>query len=643
VLLGAGFSLLYLITNVHLFFEYRKALASGLKEGTLDLGDNPLERAKLPAETLESLIMELAPLEDESSLCVFGSALKLLDRKRRGLLYGPLLERGGERAKIMILEAIARDESWDQAPGIRRLASEGGRPLRCAALGVLAAVGDGETLARGLEDQDPGVRVEAASLVLSRPGLGHGVRAREVIDDALESGSEESRACALSALGRVVSPESVRILLEQYALQGGSARNAALDSLGSLCAAMSLEPDLRAQVEAAVTKAMDEADDAARSIALNAAIRMNIPGLPPACFSRLDDPSPAVRNFAREFLVLRESQFIELASRNVQSLYGMKLEGVLSILGRIGTSPCRDILYRFMESRVAQCAEAMQGLVLLEGNGRTERGEIYAEVLRDFVSRTTQHLLSALEGAEEPGLVRAVRLGLFSWEDHRKAHALETLSGMGRRSVTSLLVPLLEDMSWEERLKAFRSIQGIQLKNIDDLAESHAASSDLLLRTGALLYRGALPNLDEEVLKMKNLILLRRVPVFEKMALEDLLAVSASLQESLYYGGEVIFREKDPGDEMFIIVEGTVRIFKNHGRPGALELAVLGSNSYFGEMALLSEEPRSATAVASEDTKLLSLRGESLREIIVQRPEIAFQLIKVLIGRLLRSEERTLR
>ncbi len=73
--------------------------------------------------------------------------------------------------------------------------------------------------------------------------------------------------------------------------------------------------------------------------------------------------------------------------------------------------------------------------------------------------------------------------------------------------------------------------------------------------------------------------------------------------------GEIIFREGDVGDALYVIVSGKVSIFVTQGG-NTIELATLAEKSFFGEMALVSEQPRSASAVAVEQTKLIEIKKE---------------------------------
>lgn len=97
--------------------------------------------------------------------------------------------------------------------------------------------------------------------------------------------------------------------------------------------------------------------------------------------------------------------------------------------------------------------------------------------------------------------------------------------------------------------------------------------------------------------------------------------------------GTVLFYEGDPGQEMYIILSGKVRISKE---AGGLEkvLVVLGKGEFFGEMAILNNKPRSATATVIEDCRILIIDRETFETMIRSNGEIAVRIIKKLAARL---------
>jgi CRP/FNR family cyclic AMP-dependent transcriptional regulator len=103
--------------------------------------------------------------------------------------------------------------------------------------------------------------------------------------------------------------------------------------------------------------------------------------------------------------------------------------------------------------------------------------------------------------------------------------------------------------------------------------------------------------------------------------------------------GEVLFREGDPGKEMYVIQAGKVNITKKVRETEKI-LATLGAGEFLGEMALLNNKPRSAGAVMDEDGKLLVIDPRTFEAMIRGNVEIAVRLIKKLSDRLQEADEQ---
>lgn len=97
--------------------------------------------------------------------------------------------------------------------------------------------------------------------------------------------------------------------------------------------------------------------------------------------------------------------------------------------------------------------------------------------------------------------------------------------------------------------------------------------------------------------------------------------------------GDVLFREDEAGDTMFVIQQGQVRITKS-GRDGPKTLAILGAGEFFGEMAILNSKPRTATAEAITALRVLVIDAKTFGQMVVSNAEIAVRLITKLARRL---------
>jgi CRP-like cAMP-binding protein len=97
---------------------------------------------------------------------------------------------------------------------------------------------------------------------------------------------------------------------------------------------------------------------------------------------------------------------------------------------------------------------------------------------------------------------------------------------------------------------------------------------------------------------------LAKVPFFDGLTPEALAMIANVTKEEVYPYGSRLFQYGDPGDKLYIILEGKVRISREVGGMGEEALAVLGAGEVFGEMALLDESPRSAGALAHEKCRV---------------------------------------
>ena len=127
----------------------------------------------------------------------------------------------------------------------------------------------------------------------------------------------------------------------------------------------------------------------------------------------------------------------------------------------------------------------------------------------------------------------------------------------------------------------------------------------------------------EKVLALKN------VELFSDIPGEVLADIAFLLEEVIYENGTYIVAEGDIGKELFIIVKGEVDVIA-----GDQKVATIGDGGYFGEMAIIDSQPRSADVVAIEDVTLLKIERDDFHEIMKQREEVAIGIIKVLNRRI---------
>ena len=133
---------------------------------------------------------------------------------------------------------------------------------------------------------------------------------------------------------------------------------------------------------------------------------------------------------------------------------------------------------------------------------------------------------------------------------------------------------------------------------------------------------------------------LRKVPLFSDLSEAELARFADVTREREYPKNSVILFEDDPGDALYIVSAGQVKVVLIGEDGREVILSVLGDGDFFGEMALIDDEPRSAHVIAMRDSQLLVLRRDDFQAQLVAQPKIGLKLLRVLVQRLRRADEK---
>jgi CRP/FNR family transcriptional regulator, cyclic AMP receptor protein len=132
--------------------------------------------------------------------------------------------------------------------------------------------------------------------------------------------------------------------------------------------------------------------------------------------------------------------------------------------------------------------------------------------------------------------------------------------------------------------------------------------------------------------------LLVRSPLFAQLTSVELDRVAALLRRRRYRAGEPVFREGDPGTAFYVIDSGEVKILLGGSEGKEVVLSLLVPGEFFGELALLDGEPRSADAVATVPTELLLLPREDFLRFLREVPAVAVNMLAALSRRFRRTD-----
>lgn len=135
--------------------------------------------------------------------------------------------------------------------------------------------------------------------------------------------------------------------------------------------------------------------------------------------------------------------------------------------------------------------------------------------------------------------------------------------------------------------------------------------------------------------------LLQSIPLFDGLSRKEVSAVESILHRREYAPDEILFHQGNPGVGMYVIQEGTIDILYE---PTGETLAELTDGDFFGELALLNETPRSATAISRVDSVLYGLFRPDLLDLVEREPTLGVQILlrmgQVLSERLIHTNEQ---
>jgi CRP-like cAMP-binding protein len=128
---------------------------------------------------------------------------------------------------------------------------------------------------------------------------------------------------------------------------------------------------------------------------------------------------------------------------------------------------------------------------------------------------------------------------------------------------------------------------------------------------------------------VEKVLYLTSIDLFRGLPGEELATIAEIAEEQPFAAGDPVFAEGEPGDALYLLVEGAVKVHR-----GGEQLAQLGARDVFGEMAVLDSQPRSASVTVLKDAVLLKIGRDDFRDILQERPEIGMGIIQVLSRRL---------
>jgi hypothetical protein len=288
--------------------------------------------------------------------------------------------------------------------------------------------------------------------------------------------------------------------------------------------------------------------------------------------------------------------------------------------------------------------------------GEAEQGSLLGEALTARFEGALDRVLDLLTiryGAR----IQPARTAIASLDSGRRAQAIELLDNVLTTSVRDRLIPLIEAPA-SSVIKTAQKKFSLAKRTRAELLAELAEGTDTWLRlcatrqsgklelagtnqTQAVVYQnGALTSGDGEYMTIstvERVLVLKRVALFAGISGEGLAPIAQLASEVRFNKGDTIIREGDPGDCVYIIIDGQTGIT----REGIGQVALRDAPTVLGELALILSQPRSAGCVALSDIIALKIDRVSFQELLSQQPDIAKGVIKVLAERLAQAQEAT--
>jgi len=247
-----------------------------------------------------------------------------------------------------------------------------------------------------------------------------------------------------------------------------------------------------------------------------------------------------------------------------------------------------------------------------------------------YLRAATAMLLSRFD--DEPS--RARLLAMLDDPDAIVREAAVRAMGAKSRLTRDLLTKVLGDSDGLVRQAAVRAVSG------GSSSELPAINPSIFAQTKhGVGKQGVYATLDANaamsaLTTIEKMMLIRQVPIFSALAADDLEELAEIVEEYRIDPGSDLFREGDPGDAVFLIVRGTVRVFTGGGDRPERTLSEQGTGACIGEMAVLDASPRSATVRAIERTRALRVPGEGFKRVMSERPEMSQAIVAELVKRM---------
>ncbi len=355
-------------------------------------------------------------------------------------------------------------------------------------------------------------------------------------------------------------------------------------------------------------------------------------------------------------------------------------EGIFDLFQRLGIKNIDT--YRFVRNQVEMGYRNLWEAETLKNLPETPERDLMIDHLLQEKTARLENCLRVLALQDPDGRMKILVRGVFSADARLRANSMEALEDFLDTALSKILFPLLEDTNVSQRLAAGRRLfslppvgrepwslfpdlltkpnwvsvmlalvllrdappEAADLNGVQKLTDSknvHIREMAGMIVTQNRKTADKKEGAMEQTITIPDKIFhLKGIEIFEGLSVSELAAVASVTEEMTFPAGEIVIREGDPGDTMYLIIEGEVSVIKDAGTETEFELDRIREGDYFGEMALFEDLVRSATIKTQAPSRFLVLDKGEFKEIVKEYPEIALHICKVLSRRLRKLHEK---
>jgi ATP/ADP translocase/HEAT repeat protein len=669
---GLFFVAVWILATLRLRKNYSSFLLETILEKQVDLReleDVDLSVLVQDAKTLNRL---LEGLRDEkggvATLCA-----RIMSEARYNELGEAILSVLPEKnlsIQVDLLDLLRPEDARLVVPGLVEMADNppsGLRPHLVRTVGRLAPSENIDFLKRVCEIDEKAVQAEA---IVGLYHTGMGTMGYPMLSAWLESADSDELLLGVSTVARA---GEVKLESRLYAIlekeTDPKILTGILEALGTLDAA---------QRDDRIVEWLENPSPEVRQAAVSA-LSLEDEKTIGRAVEKLGDESTDVREAAFKRISKIEKRAVPSLLKSLNSPKRDLKDGILRLLEKLEV---KDVAFsEFITREIRSAYENLHAIQELKAFEDTPALELLTRHLEDRNNDALFTVFRILEVQGGGNEMRTIYRGLKATV-RDKANAIEALESYLNPALSRVLIPLVDDIAVEEKLKVGRKHLDIirerradpsalladfldsedsmtqkcalyvigtgRMEGFSEKLQALGDHPDLAVRETAKQTLERLETTDQDgrgeamLSTMDKIIHLKKIYIFSDLQVRELAAIGSITVERDYPKDEIVVKEGEAGDTMFLIISGEVSVIRNHGTEQETFIAKITEDDYFGEMALFEDKPRSATVKTDTEAKLLVLGKLEFEEIMREFPQISINICRVFSQRIREVQKKLL-